>query len=363
MSGSNSGRKHAPKLLSPIRNFEGVVGVIRAGADEVYCGVTIRELRKFWLDRGSMCEVPNYDELGRIVKYAHDHGVEVLLTINERFMTEVIEKSMRDHIYSCLDKEVDAIIVGNVGILSMIKEIDANIPLYASTYMCSMNNETVEFLRKLGFRRVVLERHLTVPEISEIVQHSKVDIEIFVHGPGCSNFNVDCYQFHYSECPKIGQAILTIDGIEVPCRLPFEVYDVDNSQTMLDKVPIQDAFEYCSLCQLPELIQTGVIGFKIADRCIDEKYQEETTRIYRELTDMIIQNRMEDFQEKLRLYGKKFIPLPTTRPYLNLQELCCEHKRCYYSPLFLAQYRQPISWRTWTKNRLKFRYIQGTRET
>ena len=90
--------RQVPKLLSPVRSFEGTVRVIQAGADEIYCGVVseIPSLKHFVLYRGVWCNLPTYEELGRVAKYAHDHGVKVLLTANLPFMIEAVEKEDGD---------------------------------------------------------------------------------------------------------------------------------------------------------------------------------------------------------------------------------------------------------------------------
>jgi len=341
--------RQRPKLLSPINSFEGAVRVIRAGADELYCGVKIPGIKHFVLFRGSRCEIPTYDEFGKVVKHAHDHDVEVFLVVNIPFMIEAMEKDMRKHICLCLDKNVDALIIGNMGILSMVKSMDVDIPFYASTYMMSLNNETIDFLRKLGFSRVILERHLTVPEISEIVQRSKVEIEAFIHGAGCSNINRNCNLYHF-RFPVMNRAISAIEGFNQPCRLPFDVYDMNNGKIRGYDAPILDAYTFCSLCRLPELVRTGVTGLKIVGRCDGIAYQEKTTKIYRELMDLLARDEIESFKEKLDSVRRSNIdPCPA------LQELSCEQKRCYYPPLFHAAYKLPISWQTWT--RLKFMVV------
>lgn len=348
-------KKQVPKLLSPIKSFKGAIKVIEAGADELYCGVTIPELKNFSLYRGSSFNISNYEELSQTVKYAHEHNVSVSLTLNEPFMGKIVEKSVQKHVRACLEKEVDSIIVGDIGILNVIRNIDVKIPIYASTYLASMNNETTEFLRKQGFSRVILERHLTIPEISEMAEHSKIDLEIFIHGAGCSNINVDCYLFHFA-IPNMMQAFLSIDGLKFPCALPFEIYDIDDKTKMLGKLPILDAYTFCTLCKLPELMKIGISGFKIEGRGFNDEYQRQTTKIYRDFIDLLTNGREENFQKNLELSKKMFTPLPKDMPLHNLEELCCEQKRCFYSDLFHTPYKYPVSWRTWTKHQLK--YIQ-----
>lgn len=345
----NSGQEgnDMPKLLAPARSYEGGVRVIEAGADEVYCGVVIPDLKDFELYRGATTEISSYDELERLVKYAHGHNVKIVVTVNQPFQADVIERPIRNHIRSCLERGIDALIVGDIGILSLVKEIDADIPVYASTYMVSTNYEAVDFLRRLGFNRVVLERQLTIDDISEITRLSKVEIEIFIHGGGCSNINGSCYMYH--RFPQARQAQSRKKGLlGNPCSLNYEVYDFDNEQKKLGDFPIMDAIEYCSLCKLIKLVQIGVTGFKIVGRGAFIWYQESTTRAYRELIDALANNQKKSFQEKLMLLRSgDLVPFPPL--LLTLQDFCCSQKRCYYSSLTHAPYKYPLSWQTKTK--------------
>ncbi len=351
LTDSDHVRIQIPKILSPIRSFEGAVRVIRAGADQVYCGVTIPEIKDFVLYRGPAHDVPTYDELGKIVKYAHNHGVDVAVTINRPFMAKVIEDPIKSHIRSCLDRGVDTLIVGDFGVLSMIKDMKVSAPLYASTYMVSMNSEAIDFLRKQGFSRVILERNVTIPEISKIVKRSKIEIEVFVHGGGCSNINGVCFLYHFSFPERQHLAILMRENISSPCTLHYELYDFAGEQSSLGSVPGMDAFQYCSLCKLPELMKLGVTGFKIEGRGNPISYQESTTRAYRELVDLLAQNQMEAFREKLDLIKRNLISLPLA--ILSIQEFLCAQKRCYYSPLIHAPYKFPLSWQASTKFKFK----------
>jgi putative protease len=345
-------KKGLPKILSPIKSYEGAVRVIRAGADELYCGVNIIGIKQFVLYRGSACNVATYDELNRIVKYAHNHNVKVYLTVNPPLITTAIKKDVTKHIYQCLDEGVNALIIGNLGLLSMVRKMEIDVPLFASTFLASMNYEAVAFLQKLGFSRIILERHLLMEEISEIARHSEVDVEVFIHGGGCSNINGNCFMLHLND-PALLRALSMIQGFNPPCKLPYEVYEGKNGEKKIDETSLLDAYTFCSLCRLPELLRTDVTGFKIVGRCLNEEYQEETTKVYRKCINLIVKGQMKAFKREIESLKSIFIPLPPSLP--NLQEYCCEQKRCYYSPLFYTPYRIPMSWHTWIK--LLFRKI------
>ncbi len=346
-----------PKILSPIRAYTGAVKVIEAGADEIYCGVRTPGLEEFELYRGASTDIPSYDEFRRVTDYAHEHGVDVFVTINQPFIIDSMEDTMAKHIRNCVEGGADSLIVGDLGMLQLVKEVAKDVKLCASTYLAAMNRESVEFLRQAGFSRVVLERHVPFEQISKIAGASGVEVEIFIHGSGCSNVNVNCYFYHY-KFPAMDKGYLTIDGVKFPCSLPYEVYDREDEGVKLGTIPLIDAYTFCSLCKLPALIRTGVYGLKIEGRGINEEYQASTTMLYRESLDMLQRGDEEGFLEKLESIKDTFVPLPQTLPLTNLRELCCEQERCYYAPTFHAPYKRKLKWRTWTKLQCKLLVVQ-----
>jgi len=344
--------RKVPKLLSPVRSLKGAVRVVNAGADEIYCDVRKPDIKDFELKRGVNCEIPSYDELGKVVKYAHNHDVEVQLAANIPFMTNVMDDVIRKHIRSCLDEGVDALIIGDLGILSLVKRMGLDIPLYASTFLGAMNYGVADFLKKQGFKRVILERQMRIPEISEIVKRSDIEVEVFVHGSGCSNIDGTCHLFHFAfPFPGIEEEFSETVDLWYPCSIPFEV-EADDGRGTVEKVPILDAYTFCSLCRLPELVETGIKGLKIVGRESSEEYQERTTRLYREALDLIGQDDLGAFEKMVAYQRENFVPAPPNMP--SLRELCCERKRCFYGlSLFCAPYKLPPSWRLWTKSKFK----------
>jgi len=381
-------RRRIPKLLSPINSYEGAVRVVRAGADEVYCGVAMPEkLQHFTLYRGpgrSPAQLQSYDELAKVVDFAHGRNVKVVVTVNEPFMSEDLEKPMKSHVRSCLDQGADALIVGDLGVLSVIRDLGVDVPLLASTYFVSMNSEQVDFLRRLGFSRVILERHLTLQEVSEIVRRSEIPIEIFCHAGGCSNINANCYFYHYGPFSKLLGSELKVSkhvkSITSPCTLFYDIYDSSDRGKKLCNIPVLDAFTFCSLCHLQTLVQIGVAGLKIVGRLMHPEQQEAYTMVYREFLDMIakgggrvpanrlrqkiesLKRRLDELDlgkpigetqkksvlEKERPLRKKLedVRYETLRGLIEFpfREVFCKQKRCYFSPLFNAPYEHFTSW-------------------
>jgi putative protease len=354
-------------LLSPISSYESATRVISAGADEVYCAVRMPGIKHLMLNRPPVCAVRSYDELRKIVDYAHDYSVKVMVTTELPFMAEIVEEKISNHVRSCVEKGIDALIVGDIGILLAARNMDLNVPLYASTFMASMNYEAVDFLKTLGVKRVILERAVTTSEIQEIVKRNKeVEIEVFVHGAGCSNIEGNCYLLH-SLTSTPYQAMKQEYYKASLCLIPFKIHEIngDDFRTpdevneipkevlnqYANQVPILDAYSQCSLCRLPELIRAGVTGFKIVGRCLTPSYQERTTRWYRELIDLIEQDSMEAFQERLESIKRAPIYHLMLRRQRNnvaipvtLMKSSCQQKRCFYSPLFFSPYKH-LPWR------------------
>jgi putative protease len=346
-----SGRE-IPKIMAPINSYEGGVKVVDAGADEVYCAVQIPDIKDFVLYRGPSSELPTYDDLGKVTNYAHKHNSKIDLVINQPYMVDKIEKNIRKHIKNCLDQGVDALIIGDFGVLFIVKKMKVDVPLIASTYLVSMNSGSVAFLEKQGFDRVVLERHLTLDEITEMVNNSNIGIEILIHGGGCSNINASCYLYHH-KFPELTKAQHE-SNTSTPCALPFNLLSLDDPKEITEDVNVMDAFEYCSFCHLPELIATGVEGLKIEGRTGSVWYQEATTRNYRELLDLIAAGQMDIYAEKLEQLKNGVYFQPISSDFYKIKDIWCFQNRCYYSPLANAPYKTTLTWQTWTKQHISW---------
>jgi putative protease len=345
-----------PRLLAPVSSFESTVGVVSAGAEEIYCAVKIPGAEHI-LNRPEGCCVSGYDELGNIAHYAHSKGVDTVVTLELPFLSEFMADQMREHIASCAEQDIDAWIIGDLGLVTMVQEMELDIPIYASTYFVAINYEAVDFLKRLGVKRVVLDRHMTIREIRQVVERSTdVEIEVFIHGSGCSNINYNCYL----EGGRRNLAVLEQEhrgtkGLPTPCRTPFDVYEVGGNGGRIARAPVLDAYTFCSLCKIPELIEAGVTGLKIVGRCLPTAYQVKTTDMYRRLVDQLAELdgqrsrsgrawrrrvmrliepwKDEPFEPVLQHASNPAVAPPSIR------ETLCGEERCYFSPLFHVPYR------------------------
>jgi putative protease len=361
-----------PKLLSPVSSLESAVGVVSAGADEIYCAVEIPGAEHV-VNRPAACCVPTYEELGQIVRHARSRDVDTIVTLELPFMSEFMTQQMRDHISSCADQGIDAWIVGDLGLITLVQEMDLGIPIYASTYFVAMNHEAVNFLRRIGVQRVVLDRHMAVEEIRQVMQRAQdVEIEVFIHGSGCSNINFNCYlEGGRRRLPDVGSEYRGIKGLPTPCRTPFDIYEVGEDRRRLTRAPILDAYTFCSLCQIPDLMEMGVTGLKIVGRCLPTAFQVQTADMYRRLVDLIAEESARKARRSQRRRIRRMVEpfkeepyqpvlersggLPSASP--SIRDILCGEERCYYSSLFHVPYRSSKR----RRRRLRTGAVRGAR--
>ena len=343
-----------PGILSPVTSLRGAIEVISAGADEIYCGLAVPGIFDF-LNRPERCAVSSYDELGRIADYAHSKGVKATVTLGFPFISQSSAARMRQHAASCIDQGIDALIAGDVGLIRLIRDdLGSDIPIYASTLLGAMNYEAADFLRKLGVTRVVLERHVRLDEIAEVVRRNReVEIEVFIHGGGCSNINANCrLEYSQASASALKTVLRGVTKYTNPCRWAYHIHDSADDERRITTTPtrILDAYVFCSLCALPELVETGVAGLKIVGRCRPLAYQVQATKMYRDLLDLLARGGRRGFNraQRRRLHDmvESFQDAPAQPAFTNqdgsfktLREMWCAEERCYYSPLFHAPYK------------------------
>ena len=153
-----------PEVLAPAGDFERLQAAVRSGADAVYLGATSFGMRA---NAGNF----NEEELRAGVQYAHEHGVRVYLTCNILPTNEEADQ-LEEFLLRAADAGVDALIVADVGILMMAQRLVPQIDIHISTQTGVVNYLTANELYKLGAKRVVLARELSLETIREIRQRT-----------------------------------------------------------------------------------------------------------------------------------------------------------------------------------------------
>ena len=173
------------ELLSPAGSPEAVIAAVQNGADAVYMGLGIFNAR-----RGAK----NFDEeeFEKAVRYCRVRDCKVYVTMNtlvgDREMENAAELARR-----VSDLGASAILVQDLGLLSVLRSAVPDIPLHASTQMSIHNLAGVEAAAEMGLTRAVLARELSLEQIKFITKHSPIETEIFVHGALCFCHSGQCY--------------------------------------------------------------------------------------------------------------------------------------------------------------------------
>ena len=179
------------ELLAPAGGLEAGYAALHYGADAVYLG-----LSRFSARAGAENFTP--EELDELTAYAHSLGRKVFVALNT-ILSEAEIRELPEIFRTLAQTKVDALIIQDLGVLHLAKKLLPEVELHASTQMAVHNVAGVKFLQRLGFKRVVLARELSLAEIKEIAAAAPdVDLEVFVHGALCYSYSGQCL-FLYTE--------------------------------------------------------------------------------------------------------------------------------------------------------------------
>lgn len=260
----------APKkteLLAPAGDLATLRAVIRAGADAVYCGG----------DRfGARAYAKNFtaEELLCGIDFAHLNGARVYLTVNTCLKDEEL-LSLPEYLAPFYEAGLDAVLVQDFGVLSELRRCFPALPIHASTQMSICTAEGVAFLAQCGIRRVVMARELSLSELRQIASHTDVELECFVHGALCYAYSGLCLM-----SSMLGGRSGNRGRCAGTCRLPFKV---SGEKEPCYPLSLKDL---CTVDFLPELLDCGIVSFKIEGRMKSPEYASGVTSIYRKYLDL-----------------------------------------------------------------------------
>lgn len=263
-----------PEVLAPAGDAEALEAAVRAGADAVYFG-----LQQF----NARARASNFDEssLAETVRALHERGVRAHVTLNTLvFDSELsaVERSIR----ACAAAGVDAVIVQDLGVARMLREICPAMPMHASTQMTCTDAASVEFARALGASRVVLARELSLDEVEAIRRETEVELEVFVHGALCIAYSGQCLT---SEA--IGGRSANRGACAQACRLPYDLVVDGAVEPCGDDAFLLSPQDLEASALVPRLAALGVRSMKIEGRLKSAPYVAATTRLYRAAVDAL----------------------------------------------------------------------------
>lgn len=252
------------ELLSPAGSPDTLIAAVESGADSVYLGGSAFNARK---------SAVNFDnkQLEEAVDYCHKNSVKVLVTVNtlvnDRELLE-LEKYLR-----FLNKiGVDGIIVQDLGVAKIAKQIVPDLPLHASTQMTIFDVDGAKLMESLGFKRVVLARELSLKQIEEIKKAVSIEIETFIHGAICVCYSGQCLMSSF-----IGGRSGNRGACAQPCRLG---YSIDNKNGFLLSPKDMGLINH-----IKDLKRIGVNSLKIEGRMKGEDYVRTVVSLYRKYLD------------------------------------------------------------------------------
>jgi len=291
--------KRKVELLIPAGSMEGLKTAIHYGADAVYMGGEAFGLR---------ANAKNFtiEQMKEAVRYAHLHNVKVYVTANILAHNADLEP-MRAYFQELKNVGMDAVLIADPGAFLLAKEVMPEVEIHISTQANNTNYETFLFWWKLGAKRVVCARELSLEEIKEIRAHipEEMEIEAFVHGAMCMSYSGRCLLSSFFTGRDANQGACTH-----PCRWkyslmeekrPGEYYPVfENDRGTY----IFNSKDLNMIAHIPDLIEAGIDSLKIEGRMKTELYVATVTRTYK----MAIEDYLEDpalYRKRLPFYEEE----------------------------------------------------------
>lgn len=283
------------ELLSPVGNMEALYQAVMNGADAVYLGGKRFGARKF-------ANNFDYEEMISAIKYCHLYGVKIYVTVNTMIYNEEFDEVL-EYIDFLHKNNVDAIIVQDIGLVSVAKKMFPNLEIHISTQAHNNNSYGIDFFKKLGITRVVLARELSLDEIKNI--NVDVEKEVFVHGALCVSYS-GCCLFSSMNGGRSGNRGECVGS----CRLPYSLYK-NGKLVKTEGDYLLSTKSLCTIDKIDELIEAGITSFKIEGRMKSPEYVGYVTRLYREKIDNYYNKKGifvddEEINNLKKLYNREF---------------------------------------------------------
>ncbi|MCR4831535.1 MAG: U32 family peptidase [Pseudobutyrivibrio sp.] len=264
------------ELLSPAGDLDIFKAVVNAGADAVYFGGDLFGARAY-------AKNFSIDDAKEAIKYGHLHGVKSYLTVNTLLKNLEIEDKLYDYLKAYVENGIDAFIVQDFGVFNFIREFFPDTHIHVSTQASLCIEYGAKFFENLGASRIVTAREISLEEIGKIhMACPELEIESFIHGALCV-----CYSGQCLMSSILGGRSGNRGRCAQPCRLPYDAYDNDLHLNKKGNY-ILSPKDFCTIKMLPEMIQSGVMSFKIEGRMKQIEYATGVVSVYRHYIDQYL---------------------------------------------------------------------------
>lgn len=283
------------ELLSPVGNMESLYQAVHNGADAVYLGGKSFGARKY---------ANNFtnEELVEAINYAHIYGVKVYVTANTIIYNDEVEEFV-NYLTFLHKNNVDAVIMQDIGMISLIRKVLPNLEVHASTQCHNHNTYGIKCFKDLGVTRVVLDREMSLSEINNL--NIDIEKEVFIHGALCISHS-GCCLFSSLNGGRSGNRGECVGA----CRLPYKL--IENDKVINTKGEyLLSTKELNTLDNLKEILDSGITSLKIEGRMKSPEYVGFITKLYRTLIDKYYKNEemkltKEEIDNLKVLFNRKF---------------------------------------------------------
>lgn len=278
--------KEIPELLAPAGSLNSLIAAVNAGADAVYISGKKFGARRF---------ASNFtkEEMIEGLKYAKLRNVKVYVTVNTLMKDFQLETAI-EYIFWLYKNGADAIIVQDLGLARLCRELIPEMKLHASTQLTIHNSAGVKWAGEFGFKRIVLARELKITEVEAIVKtasKNKVEIEIFGHGALCYSYSGQCLLSSF-----IGGRSGNRGVCAQPCRKAYKLvsgkkdeYDrpIETHTSNISDKFLLSTQDLCVYSQLEKIIGSNINSLKIEGRMRSQEYVAIVIDIYRKALDSL----------------------------------------------------------------------------
>ena len=288
-----------PELLCPASSLEVLKIAVIYGADAVYIGGEAFGLR---------AKAKNFtlEEMKEGIDFAHERGVKVYVTANILAHNDDLE-GVRKYFHELKAIGPDALIISDPGVFMIAKEVCPEIEIHISTQANNTNYGTYQFWHKLGAKRVVTARELSLKELTEIRQNIPEDMEMetFIHGAMCISYSGRCLLSNYFTGRDANQGACTH-----PCRWKYSIVEETRPGEYMPVYEnergtyIFNSKDLCMIEHIPEMLATGVDSYKIEGRMKTALYVATVARTYRKAIDDYLES-PEKYQANMPWYQEQ----------------------------------------------------------
>lgn len=256
------------ELLAPAGDMDSLIAAVENGADAVYLGGKNFSARQY---AGNFDE----DEITRAVEYCHTRDVKVYVTLNILLKDPELQ-GLPEYVSFLYNTGVDALIIQDLGVGKLIRDMISEFEIHASTQMTAHNLESVNFLYNSGYKRVVLSRELSLEEIKHITQNTEAEIEVFTHGALCI-----CYSGQCLMSSVIGGRSGNRGRCAQPCR---QRYQLSSSGDNFSSYVLSPK-DLCTIECMDQLLESGIKSLKVEGRMKRPEYVAAVISVYRKSID------------------------------------------------------------------------------